>query len=76
MVNDYEIERLLFKIVEKPKNISLTKIINVFHDYYRINIYTETEDEGLTKRKISQSYMTIYRDNKLSIVPNNDKPKL
>jgi len=76
MVNDYEIERLLFKIVQKPKSIFLTKIINVFHDYYRVNIYTETEEDGLTKRKISQSYMTIYRDNKLSIVPDTDKLKI
>jgi hypothetical protein len=73
MINEYEIEELLFRQVEKPKNHLMTKIINVFHDYYRINVYTEIEDEGLIKRKITQSYMTTFRKNVLTIIPDPDK---
>ena len=52
---DLEIESLLFKQVEKPKNHFLTKIHNVWENRYRINIYTETFDNAdkLFKRKIS-----------------------
>jgi hypothetical protein len=73
MISDYEIENLLFQQVEKPKNHLMTKVINVFHDYYRINVYTEIEDEGLMKRKIAQSYMTTFRKNFLTIIPDPDK---
>jgi hypothetical protein len=72
-MNDFEIERLLFKQVDKPKHYLMTKIINVFHDYYRINVYTQTEEEGLLKKKISQSYMTTFRNNILNIIPDPDK---
>ena len=73
MISDYEIEGLLFKQVEKPKHHLMTKIINVFHDYYRINVYTQIEEEGLLKRKITQSYMTTFRNNELTIIPDPDK---
>jgi hypothetical protein len=70
---DFEIEKLLFQQVDKPKNHLMTKIINVFHDYYRINVYTEIEEDGLIKRKISQSYLATFRNNVLNIIPENDK---
>jgi hypothetical protein len=70
---DFEIERLLFRQVEKPKYHLMTKIINVFHDYYRINVYTQIEEEGLLKKKIAQSYMTTFRNNTLTIIPDPDK---
>jgi hypothetical protein len=73
MISDYEIESLLFKQVSKPKNHLMTKIINVFHDYYRINVYTQIEEDGLLKRKISQSYMTTFRKDVLTIIPDPDK---
>ena len=73
MISDYEIESLLFKQVTKPKNHLMTKVINVFHDYYRINVYTQTEEDGLLKRKISQSYMTTFRKDVLTIIPDPDK---
>jgi hypothetical protein len=73
MISDYEIESLLFKQVDKPKNHLMTKVINVFHDYYRINVYTQIEEEGLLKRKISQSYMTKFRNDTLTIIPDPDK---
>jgi hypothetical protein len=73
MISDYEIESLLFKQVSKPKNHLMTKVINVFHDYYRINVYTQIEEDGLLKRKISQSYMTTFRKDVLTIIPDPDK---
>jgi hypothetical protein len=73
MISDYEIEGLLFKQVSKPKNHLMTKVINVFHDYYRINVYTQIEEDGLLKRKISQSYMTTFRKDILTIIPDPDK---
>ena len=73
MTNEFELERLLFDQVDKPKNHLMTKVINVFHDYYRINVYTQIEEEGLLKRKISQSYMTTFRNNALTISPDPDK---
>jgi hypothetical protein len=73
MISDYEIESLLFKQVSKPKNHLMTKVINVFHDYYRINVYTQIEEDGLLKRKISQSYMTTFRKDVLIIIPDPDK---
>ena len=73
MISDYEIESLLFKQVTKPKNHLMTKVINVFHDYYRINVYTQIEEDGLLKRKISQSYMTTFRKDVLTIITDPDK---
>jgi hypothetical protein len=73
MISDYEIESLLFKQVSKPKNHLMTKVINVFHDYFRINVYTQIEEDGLLKRKISQSYMTTFRKDVLTIIPDPDK---
>ncbi len=67
---DFEIENLLFKQVEKPKYHLMTKIINVWDNRYRINIYTETFDEtdNLSKRKIYASYFCHYNPGKLNII--------
>jgi len=66
---DLEIESLLFKQIEKPKNHLLTKIHNVWENRYRINVYTEVFDETiqLTKRKIYASYFCHYSPGKLEI---------
>ena len=73
IISEMELETLLFKQVTKPKNHLMTKVINVFHDYYRINVYTQIEEEGFLKRKISQSYMTTFRNDTLTIIPDSDK---
>ena len=71
---ELEIESLLFKQVEKPKNHLMTKIINVWENRYRINVYTEIFDTTiqLTKRKIYASYFCHYSPGKLEIkeMPN------
>ena len=65
---DLEIESLLFKTVEKPKHHMMTKIINVWENRYRINVYVEIEEDNLIKRKIHSSYFCRYSPGKLSIV--------
>lgn len=65
---DLEIESLLFKQVEKPKHHLMTKIINVWENRYRINVYIEIDQDNLTKRKIHSSYFCHYVPGKLTIV--------
>ena len=65
---DLEIESLLFKQVKKPKNYLMTKIINVWSNRYRINVYTEIQENNLTKRKIHSSYFAHYEPGKLKIL--------
>jgi hypothetical protein len=67
-MNDIEIESLLFKQVPEPKNHLMTKIINVWENRYRINVYTEIQEDNLTKRKIHSSYFCHYIPGKLTIV--------
>lgn len=65
--NDLKIEHQLFKIVNKPKDYLMTKIINVYDNRYRINIYCETEEDGLYKKKICNSYFAIFNQDHLVI---------
>jgi len=71
---DLEIESLLFKQVEKPKNHLMTKIINVWDNRYRINVYTEIYQDNLIKRKIHNSYFARYEPGKLTIVDGLKNP--
>lgn len=70
---DHEIESLLFKQVEKPKHHLMTKVIKLWDNRYRINVYIEIEEDNLTKRKIANSYFCHYNPGKLTIIPDNDK---
>jgi hypothetical protein len=63
-----EIESLLYKQVKKPKHHYMTKVINLWDNRYRINVYIEIEQEGLMKRKIAQSYFCHYSAGNLTIV--------
>lgn len=65
---ELEIENLLFNQVEKPKHHLMTKIINVWENRYRINVYTEIQEDNLVKRKIDSSYFCRYEPGKLTIV--------
>jgi hypothetical protein len=69
---DLEIEHLLFKQVEKPKHYLMTRIINLFENRYRVNIYIQIEEDGLTKRKIGSSYFCHYSPGKVTIIPEPD----
>ena len=65
---DLEIESLLFKQVPKPKNYFMTKIHNLWENRYRVNVYTQFNQDNLTKLKIDSSYFCLYSPGKLSIV--------
>jgi hypothetical protein len=65
---DIEIESLLFKQVKKPKHYLMTKIMNVFENRYRINVYTEIEEDNLTKKRIHSSYFCHYNPGNLKII--------
>jgi hypothetical protein len=71
-MNDLEIESLLFKQVEKPKHLLMVKITNVFNNRYRINLYTQIEEEGLIMKKIAASYFCHYNPGKLDIIEDVD----
>jgi hypothetical protein len=73
---DLEIESLLFKQVDKPKNYLMIKIINVWKNRYRINIYTEIEENNLIKRKIYASYFCHYNPGSLTIIPDNKQIRI
>lgn len=62
------IENMLFKQVSKPQNHLMTKVIKLWDNRYRINVYTETNEDNLVKRKISSSYFCHLNDDKLVIV--------
>lgn len=70
---DLEIESLLFKQIEKPKHFLMTRIINVYENRYRINVYIQLEEEGLIKKRISSSHFCHYSPGKLEIIPDRDK---
>lgn len=72
---DYEIEKLLFEQVEKPKNHLMTKIINVWENRYRINVYVEIFEDNLVKKRIYASYFCHYSPGKLTIMTDPDKNK-
>lgn len=67
-MNDLEIESLLFKQVEKPKHHLMTKIINVWENRYRINVYIEIEEDNLIKKRIHSSYFCHYNPGELKII--------
>jgi hypothetical protein len=67
-MNDLEIESLLFKQVERPKHHLMTKIINVWENRYRINVYIEIEEDNLTKKRIHSSYFCHYHPGELKII--------
>ena len=70
---DLEIESLLFQQVEKPKHFLMTRIINVWENRYRINVYVELEEDNLIKKRIHSSYFCHYNPGKLTIFYDKDK---
>jgi hypothetical protein len=59
MENSEMIKELLFNQVERPKGLVDVKAINVFDNRYRINLWVQYEDEGLTRTKIGASYFAV-----------------
>lgn len=58
-MNEEDIKTMLFKQVARPKGLAAVKVINVFEDRYRINLWVQREEDGLTKSKIGASYFAI-----------------
>lgn len=72
---ELEIESLLFKQVEKPKHHLMTRVINLWENRYRVNVYIEIEEDNLIKKRISASYFCHYNNGKLQIMSQDDSEK-
>lgn len=66
-LNDEIIRSLLFKQVEKPKGLVAVKAINVYDNRYRINLWAQYDQDGLTKTKIAASYFAVLDGDELHI---------
>jgi len=68
-IQDYaNIEELLFKQVARPKGVQAVKIINVFENRYRINVWIKVEESGFEKSKIHSSYFAHLNGDNLAII--------
>lgn len=67
MDDQKNIKDLLFQQKERPKNLHDVKIVNVFEDRYRINVWVRVEEGGFEKTKIHSSYFTRYDGESLEI---------
>lgn len=73
MIKEIEVESLLFKQVAKPKHHLMTKVINVYENRLRINVYIQIEEDNLIKKRIAASYFCHYSPGHLTIIPDRDK---
>lgn len=68
------IESLLFKQINKPTNYIGNKIVNVYDDKYRINLYCEFEEDQLVKKRICGSYFVkLVNKSKIDIIHSSNK---
>jgi hypothetical protein len=67
-ISEQHVLDLLFKQVEKPKKYFKIKVVNVYDNSFRINIWGEFEKDNLLKRKIIYSYFVKVVDESLNIV--------
>lgn len=65
---------LLFEQVSKPSDFLMCKAINLYDNRYRVNVYSQIQEDGFTKRRITQSYFTTLSDNgqALNIIGGNE----
>jgi hypothetical protein len=64
-VDEHKILDMLWNLVEKPKKYLKIKVVNVFDNAYRINVWGEYHDplHKLDKVKITHSYFCrLYSD--------------
>ena len=68
-MSEEEILKNLWEKVEKPENISHIKVVNVFDNAYRINIWCEYNDkkDDMKKLKIEKSYFCRVKEKELII---------
>lgn len=67
MDDQKNIKDLLFLQHERPKHLHDVKIVNVFEDRYRINVWVRVEEGGFEKTKIHSSYFARYDGENLHI---------
>jgi hypothetical protein len=51
----------------------MTRVINVYDNRLRINVYIQIEEETLIKKRIAASYFCHYSPGYLTIIPDPDK---
>lgn len=74
MNEEYMIEQQLFSMIEKPKGFLRTKIINVYGNRYRVNVYATYHDEtyDIEKTKIAISVFGHFMDDEFIVTyPTN-----
>lgn len=61
--------QLLFKQVEKPKNLETCKAVNVYDNKYRVNVYTRSHCPiyDIDQVRITQSYFCHLNGEELTI---------
>lgn len=61
---------LLWRQIDRPKNLVNCKAINVYSNKYRINVYTKHYDKKyeIDKIRITQSYFAVMHGDKLTIL--------
>lgn len=62
-----KIKALLFRQKERPKGLDEVRIVNVFDDRYRINLWVRMDEDGLQKVKIGASYFARFDGENLHI---------
>ena len=66
--SELQIEHLVHEKFGKPKNHLYTKVINVYDNRYRINVYHEVYDDDLKlyKKRMYSSYFCRYNNGELN----------
>jgi len=61
--------QLLFKQIEKPKNLETCKAVNVYDNKYRVNVYTRSHCPiyDIDQVRITQSYFCHLNGEELTI---------
>ena len=61
--------QLLFKQIEKPKNLETCKAVNVYDNKYRVNVYTRSHCPiyDIDQIRITQSYFCHLNGEELTI---------
>lgn len=69
VLNNSEILAKLWEIVGKPKECIKVKVINVYDNAYRINVWGEVHDKihNIQKVKVTQSYFCKLYDDVLIV---------
>lgn len=62
-----KIKSLLFEQKGRPQNFHDIKVVNVFDDRYRINVWVRSSEDGLDRTKIGASYFARFDGESLEI---------